>query len=101
MTTAVILVPNEHIEQFAYQCYQYCIAMEYDVAGIVRGDWDAAFHMLLDHTADVLVVARPEHVADVDTDHIGPRIEFAVPPDPEQTRRDERHTRIIRPGEAT
>lgn len=99
MTTAAILVPNEHIEQFAYQCYEYCIAMDYEVAGIVRGDWAAAFAMLIDQTADVLVVARPEHLADAETGHIGPRIEFAVPPDPDNARRTERRTHIIPPGE--
>jgi hypothetical protein len=101
LTTAVIFVPIDNIELYATQCYDYCIAMDYEVTGIVRGDFAAAFAMLIDHSADVLVVARPEHLDGIDVDGEVPRIEFAVPPDPDHVRKDERNTRINRPGEAT
>lgn len=99
LTTAVIFVPSDNIELFAMQCYQHCIAMDYEVVGLIRDDWPAAFALLLNGLADVLVAARPEHLDDIETDHITPRIEFAAPPDAPNARHTERRTRIIRPGE--
>lgn len=100
MTTAVIFVPTDHIEWYASQCYAYCLTMGYEVAGIVRGNWGAAVAMLVKQTANVLVVARPEHLDDIAAVADEPRIEFAVPPDAPHARPGERRIHVIPPGAA-
>lgn len=62
MTTAVIFIPAGRNHLYADQCYDYCTARGYRVAGVVTGDWDAVLEMLRNHSADVVVVARADHL---------------------------------------
>jgi hypothetical protein len=62
LTTAVIFVPAEHVAIHVTQCLSYCGARGYKVAGVVRGNWEAAANMLATGAAGVLVTARLEHL---------------------------------------
>lgn len=75
MTIAVIFVPAAHIATYASQCFDYCAARGYEVAGVVHGDWAAAAAMLMSRTAGVLIVARGEHL----DPNREPRVEVALP----------------------
>ncbi len=91
---AVIAVPTAtHLALFGTQCYQYCAARGYDVAGVITGNLIAAFEMLANHTADVLVVARQSHVGSV----VDPRIEVVAQAVDQPSPRH-RRSQIIRPG---
>jgi hypothetical protein len=104
VTTAVIFAPAatgyaEHIAR----CLDYCTVKGYVVSGVITGNLPAAVAMLISHTAGVIVTARPEHLAGLrgagaDAE---PRIEFAVPPDPPNARREQRRSRVIRRDAAT
>ena len=96
MTIAVIFVPTINVELYVTQCLIHCSALGHTVAGVVRSNWAAAFGMLISGAADVLVVARPEHLQSIDP-HAVPRIEIAIAPPPATGRRNERRSHIIRP----
>lgn len=57
---AIIYVPHDDIEQSTLACLEYAAACGYEVEGVVVGRWLDA----LAATADVIVVARPEHARD-------------------------------------
>lgn len=100
MTVALIFVPAVSHVAFANQCLSYCSARGYPIFG-VTSDWPEAVRVLLSGVVGVLVLARPEHLAEAIarnpyTDE--PRIEFAVPPDVPNARRNERRTHITRPN---
>lgn len=62
MTIAVVFVPTAHVIPFAKQCLDYCAGRGYEIAGVVRDDWPAAFAMMATGLVDVIVVARREHL---------------------------------------
>lgn len=73
MILAVIFVPGGPLDpEFVTQCLAHCSRRGYEVTGLVRGDWPAAFQMLADRVATVVVFARREHL-DADRE---PRVEF-------------------------
>lgn len=72
MTNAVIYVPAAlHLATYAAQCLSYCTLKGYEVVGIVATDWAAVLTVVTTSTAQVIVVARPDHL-DPDRE---PRIE--------------------------
>lgn len=83
---AIIYVPHDDdIEQSTLACLEYAAARGYQVEGVIVGRW----HDALEGTADVVVVARPEHARDA-TPRIevvedqrrkgAPRVESGPPP---------------------
>lgn len=93
MTVAVIFVPAEHVATYATMCLDYCTARGYEVAGLVTTNWDAAAAMLIARTADILVVARHDHLDPARE----PRIEVVAETPPDGARpdhdADDRHRR--------
>jgi hypothetical protein len=62
---AVILVPAKETARWAKQCLDYCAAAGYHVAGVVldnQGGWTAVTDMVQHGLAQVIVVARSEHL---------------------------------------
>jgi hypothetical protein len=78
VTNAVIYIPAAaaHLAVYADQCLAHCAARGYDVAGIVNTGWAAVVAVLASRAAQVVVVARPDHL---DPDRV-PRIEIAGQP---------------------
>jgi hypothetical protein len=102
---AVVFVPHvDALAPFATTCIEHCVKRGYEVVGVVTGDWHAAMDMLFTETANVLVVARAEHIRQLE-----PRIEVVsqdLGPAPQQQRpgirnagpvRQVRRSHIIRP----
>jgi hypothetical protein len=75
VTIAVIFVPAHDIAEFGKQCMDYCAARGYEVAGVIRGDWNAAISMTRASSATVVVIASWDHL---DPDR-KPRVEVAAP----------------------
>lgn len=101
MTVALIFVPAAAQVSFASQCMNYCTAKGYKLFGVNTGDWPAAVNLLVTGVVGVLVLARPEHLAEQAARHpydLEPRIEFALPPDVPNARRNEVRTRFNRRG---
>jgi len=96
LTIAVVSVPIEQEPIYVTQCLEYCALKGYEVVGVVVGDSAAAIAMLMNHTAGVLVIARPEHLDSEAARDVEPRIEFADPPNLPHTARRARRSRIIR-----
>lgn len=79
MTSAIIFIPAAfHFATYAAQCLTYCAGRGYEVYGIVTTDWAAVLAVLSAGAAQVVVVARPDHL---DPDRV-PRIEVADPATP-------------------
>lgn len=62
MTTAVIFIPAEHLATYSAACFDYCAARSYEVVGLVTTSSEAATRMLVDGIANVMVVARRDHL---------------------------------------
>ena len=59
---AVIYVRPENYSASAARCLDYCAARQYDVVGLIPGDWEAAMRMLREGVAQVVVVSSAEQV---------------------------------------
>jgi hypothetical protein len=60
--TAIIFVPKAHVAAHLGTCLAYCTARGYEVGGIVSTSWLAVLAIRLTGDADVIVVARPDHI---------------------------------------
>jgi len=84
VTNAVIYIPAaQHLANYADQCIAYCVVKGYEVTGVITTDWVDVMAVMAARAAQVIVVARPDHL-DPDRE---PRIEVvdqgashAVPP---------------------
>jgi hypothetical protein len=74
MTTAVVFVLSQYLMPDAERCITYCLARGYDMIGVIKDDWDAAFGMLVAGTVTVVVAADPHHVDPGRT----PRVEYVA-----------------------
>lgn len=98
MTSAVVFVISKYLENDANQCLDYCAARGYEIAGLVRDDWDAALNVIRAGLATVVVVAAAERLDASCT----PRMEVVAgqpiaPPAAANSRR-RRTNRIFQPG---
>jgi hypothetical protein len=62
---AVIFIPASDLQRWAAICLDYCAARKYELAGIVlvdQGGWEAVVDMLHRGVAQIVVVARREHL---------------------------------------
>lgn len=71
MTTAVVFVPSTDFDIHAAQCMAYCAEQGYEFKGLIRDDWHAALGVLASRNAEVVIVARREHIDRMQT----PRVE--------------------------
>jgi hypothetical protein len=81
VTDAVIFVQAGRFHANAARCLDYCTEMQYEVAGLICGDWPAAERMVRDGLASVIVVPSAPGNAPAP----GPRVE--VVPKRTETRR--------------
>jgi hypothetical protein len=62
-TRALIYIPPGKMNDLqANQCLDHCLKRGYQVAGVIKGDWDAVLKALDDGLATVVVVARRTHL---------------------------------------
>jgi len=89
VTHAVIFIPAAFsVADYAAQCLAYCASRGYEVAGIITTNWAAVVSVLAAEAAQVVVVARPDHL---DPNRV-PRIEIAgQPAAPVAQSRNSRH----------
>lgn len=95
MTVAVIYIPAaHHLANYADQCFAYCLVRGYAVTGVITTNWADVMAVMGAKAAQVIVVARPDHL-DPDRE---PRIEVAddspPPADPDDAER-RRRPRLI------
>jgi sugar phosphate isomerase/epimerase len=62
VVTAIVFIPKAHLAAYTGACLEYCAARGYEVAGIVSSTWLATLAIRLGGNADVIVVARPDHI---------------------------------------
>lgn len=62
MTTAVIFVPAAGDIAFADMCMAYLLHKGYEFGGLVEGRWEGVLEALEHRAADVVVIARAEHL---------------------------------------
>lgn len=93
MYRAVLFIPHEDPahDRWVLVCGKYCNSHGYLITAIA-GCWESAWAMLVDHAADIVVMARRDHLP---PDHM-PRTEFVeeehTRPDPSPSqRRPHRH----------
>lgn len=98
MTIALIFVPAGEFDPHASRCLAYCERRGYQLAGVVRGDWDAVVRMMCDHAVDAVVVSTSTHLDPLRT----PRLEY-VSQELRSSGRNQRNqrTRLIRRDAAT
>lgn len=53
---AVIYIRTADAFEAADRCHDHCKTRDYDILGVVAGDWTAVQAMLADGTADVVIV---------------------------------------------
>jgi hypothetical protein len=60
---AIVFVPHgPDLATHIATCVEYCKAQGYELFGVVQGDWKAVADALLTCSANILVVAREDHL---------------------------------------
>lgn len=74
MITAVIFVSADAPQSHVDRCLNHCITHAYEITTVVRGDWNEVTRMRASGEAQVVVIARWDHL---DPERL-PRVELAT-----------------------